>query len=317
MHKFLPLFTLLFLIACTNDSKKDVDVSGIEAKVIVDRFDEAFYTATPENLPKIKEKYPFLFPKQTHDSIWLQRIHDTEEQALFKEAQQVLGDLKTEKKQFEALFKHIKYYFPKFKEPKIITLLTLDYTTNVTYANEMLFISLDAYLGRKNTLYNSFPKYIAHNFDKSHLMVDVANKIIDKIMPITTKRTFLEKMVAQGKRMYLTAIFLPTLSNQEKMGYSAKKMQWIENNEQEIWRYFIENKLLFSTDQDLSLRFIKDAPFSKFYLSNDADSPGRVGVYIGWQMVQRYMKVTGASVEDLLRAKANTIFKKSRYKPKK
>jgi hypothetical protein len=32
------------------------------------------------------------------------------------------------------------------------------------------------------------------------------------------------------------------------------------------------------------------APFSKFYLEIDNDSPGRIGAWIGWQMVRSYMK---------------------------
>jgi len=317
MHKFLTLSVFLLLVGCTGNSKKEIDVSGINANVVVNRFDEAFYTTTLETLPKIKADYPFLFPKQTNDSIWLARINDTEEQALFAASQTILGDFNSEKKQLQSLFKHIKYYFPKFKEPTIFTLLTLDYKTNVVYVKDKLFISLDSYLGRDNALYNSFPKYVSQNFDASHLIVDVADKIIDKMLPIQTHRTFLEKMVAQGKRMYLLDLFLPDVSDTEKMGYTATKMQWIKENEVEVWRYFIEKKLLFSTNQDLSLRFIKDAPFSKFYLSNDVESPGRVGVYIGWQMVKAYMNVSGSSVEKLLQANAISIFKKSRYKPKK
>ena len=46
-------------------------------------------------------------------------------------------------------------------------------------------------------------------------------------------------------------------------------MQWCIRNEANIWAYFVENKLLFSSDRQNKMRFIEDAPFSKFYTSFD------------------------------------------------
>jgi hypothetical protein len=56
-----------------------------------------------------------------------------------------------------------------------------------------------------------------------------------------------------------------------------------------IWRYFIDKQLLYSDDQKLIPRFINPAPFSKFYLEIDNESPGKVEL-IGWQIVNSYEK---------------------------
>ena len=37
-------------------------------------------------------------------------------------------------------------------------------------------------------------------------------------------------------------------------------------------------------------RFLEPAPFSKFYLQLDNESPGKVGRWIGWQIVRYYHK---------------------------
>ena len=56
----------------------------------------------------------------------------------------------------------------------------------------------------------------------------------------------------------------------------------------------------------------------KFYLEQiDNDSPGRVGRYIGWQIVKQYMDKHPVSLKKLLITDAETIFKTSKYKPKK
>jgi len=85
-----------------------------------------------------------------------------------------------------------------------------------------------------------------------------------------------------------------------------------------IWSYFIEKELLYSTDNSLNKRFIDEAPFSKFYLDIDNESPGSVGAWLGWQIVRSYMKHNKeVGLKDLMTTENELIFKKSRYKPKR
>jgi len=64
-------------------------------------------------------------------------------------------------------------------------------------------------------------------------------------------------------------------------------------------------------------RFIADAPFSKFYLQLDRESPGRLGQYIGWQIVRAYMNNNDIAFLDMMKKDAAEIFNKSNYKPPK
>jgi hypothetical protein len=67
----------------------------------------------------------------------------------------------------------------------------------------------------------------------------------------------------------------------------------------------------------LNQRFIEVAPFSKFYMNQDELSPGRIGVWMGWQIVNSYMKHNDVSLQELLKIDEDIIFTKSKYKPKK
>ena len=84
-----------------------------------------------------------------------------------------------------------------------------------------------------------------------------------------------------------------------------------------MWRYFLENELLYSKDSKLGNRFINPAPFSKFYLEIDNESPGRVGTWLGWQIVRSYMNNNDVPLEKMLKMNAKELFEKSKYKPKK
>ena len=120
-----------------------------------------------------------------------------------------------------------------------------------------------------------------------------------------------------AKKMYLLDLYLPNVSNQEKIGYSKDKLDWAAYNEEQTWMYFIDRKLLFSTDTKLNQRFLDNAPFSKFYMEQDNLSPGKIGVWLGWQIVKSYMKHNDVSLQELLKLDEDIIFQKSKYKPKK
>ena len=88
-------------------------------------------------------------------------------------------------------------------------------------------------------------------------------------------------------------------------------------SESNIWKYFIENEMIYSSDPDLTKRFLEAAPFSKFYLEVDRDSPGRIGAWFGWEIVRSYLENNEATLQEMLATDNEEIFKSSRYKPKK
>lgn len=319
MNRLLIIAFVLFLsISCKNDIEKKVDVSTIVVTVSVSRFEQKFYEADEKTLPNLKMEFPYLFPEQ-NDSIWLNKINDKEERELYNKSQEVFGDFDNEKKQITDLFKHVKYEHPDFESPKIITLITnLDYQSKIVYADSLLFVSLDMYLGKNSEVYQDFPIYLSQNFDKSQLVVDMASAISDRYFTPEKSRQFLDMVVDAGKKMVMIDHYLPSVSNIQKIGYSEAEYEWATANEAQIWKYFIENKLLYSTDSKLVDRFMADAPFSKFYIDIDKESPGRIGVWLGWQIVNAYMTNNNdVTLQQLLQTDAEEIFNKSKYKPKK
>ncbi|RLK06978.1 gliding motility lipoprotein GldB [Tenacibaculum discolor] len=320
MRKILALVVLVFInISCKNDesNKLGVDVSNINVNINLERFDVDFYTTKPNELNKTKEKYPMLFPPQP-DSVWVNKINNKDERELFAETQKVFPDIEEEKGQLRSLFKHVKYYNPRFVSPKVITMLTnIDYNNRIVYTDSLLLISLDSYLGKEHEFYNDYPAYVKQNNTKEHIVVDVAKAIVGKQMLPSMARSFIDKMIYRGKKMYLLDAYLPNTSDALKIGYSQTKLDWAERNEEQIWMYFVEKDLLYSTSKDVDKRFLDLAPFSKFYMEEDSQSPGRIGEWIGWQIVRSYMQKNDVSLHKLLQTSEEEIFKNSRYKPKR
>ena len=315
---FLFFFLLLFFNSCQKDVKNNIDTSTIEVKFMINRFEQDFYSHKGENLEELKKKYPLLFPENTPDSIWMVKIKDKDEQELYTETQKLYSSFSDIETELRSLFKYITHYNPMFNTPNIITgLSNIDYNYRVIYNQRLVFISLDVYLGSKHPFYSDYPAYIKQNNIRERIVVDVANAIIDSQIKPLTNRSFLAKMIHEGKKLYLLDLYLPLKSDAVRIGYTKQKYDWAITNEEQVWKYFIENNLLYSTDTKLNKRFLEDAPFSKFYLSEDKNSPGRIGQRIGLQIVRSFMDNNDVSLSDLLIKDGEEIFKNSKYKPRK
>ena len=124
-------------------------------------------------------------------------------------------------------------------------------------------------------------------------------------------------MIFSGTQMYLYDVLLPHYSDEDKICYTPEQLKYCKDNEANMWRFFIEENLLYSNDAKLAQRFISPAPFSKFGLISDNETPGRIGVWVGWQIVRSFMENNNIPMQQMLVMDAKEIFQKSKYKPKK
>ena len=318
MKKTLIVFLLaLIFTSCDKKSKIEKQVEAIPVDIKVVRFDKAFFETPTNDLKKLKLQFPGFFPPQVEDSVWTNKMNNSLWRELYSEVQKKYSNFEPEKQKIATLFKHIKYYFPLTKTPKVITLIyEMDYNTKAIYADSLVLVSLEMYLGKNHKFYE-FPDYQKQNFEPNQILPDIVSSFSATKIPNPTDKSLLSQMVFAGKELYLKDVLLPEYADNEKIGYTPEQLLFCNENESYVWRYFIEEKLLYNTDSKLANRFINPAPFSKFYLEIDNETPGRIGTWIGWQIVRAYMKNNSVSVQQMLTLDATEIFNKSKYKPKK
>jgi gliding motility-associated lipoprotein GldB len=305
------------MVSCDKKSKEEKAVEAIPVALKVDRFDQAFFEAKPNELANLKAEYPFFFPEGTPDAVWIDKMQNKDWRALYAEVQKKFPDFNKQTTEIEDLFKHFKYYFPETVMPKIYTVIAeMDYHNKAIYADDKLIIALELYLGKSHQFY-PFPEYLKQNFEERQMMPDIVSSFAVRKIPPPSEKTLLANMIYYGKELYMKDIMLPDYTDAEKMGYTPEQITWSQENESYIWRYFIEEDLLFSTDAKLENRFVNMAPFSKFYLEIDNESPGRIGQWIGWQIVRSFMENNEVSLQEMLKMDAKQIFERSKYKPKK
>lgn len=315
----LLIIGFVFLQSCDDDKRLKPEIKEIPVTLNVDRFDVRFANATKDSIPGLIKAYPFLFPQQYETGFWEKKIQDTLQESLETEVQEQFPDFNQEQEDLETLFKHIKFYYPKTQVPKVITVTSdVDYRNKVILTDSLLIVALDTYLGSDHRFYDGIQRYLVQNFTKEQLDVDVASAFAQQVLGNRPAgRRFIDEMVHQGKRLYLMQHLLSLEEPYTIMGYTKEQWDWAERNEVNIWTYFIEHSLLFSTDRDLLGRFINEAPFSKFYMELDTEAPPKLGAYIGWQMVKAYAENQNLNLQEIMKKDTDTVFENANYKPKK
>ena len=152
---------------------------------------------------------------------------------------------------------------------------------------------------------------------EDQIIPDLAKAYAERYIYQSQRKTLLDDMIYFGKRLCFADKMMPFAEDNYKIAYTKEQFEFAKLNEEQIWKHLIENEYLYNTDSSLPARFIADAPFTKFYLQLDRESPGRLGRYVGWQIVKSYMKNNDASLMDMLKMDAEEIFKRSNYKPPK
>lgn len=320
MKKIILLIGIVLIItSCKRDNALQKSIAEINTDITVERFDRFFAEATSEDLPKLKQAYPFMFSEKYSDSFWLSKKADTLQIQLFNEVDKTFTAFEAIETEIESLFNHLKYYFPEFNPPRIITVTNdVRYRNKVIVTDTIAVIALDNYLGSDHKFYKNIHKYIRANLTKEQIVVDLSGEYAKKYIYQQPNKTLLDEMIYFGKQLYFKDVVIPFKTEAERIGYSQDQLNWAIANESYIWRYFVDRELLFSTDSKLPSRFINPAPFTKFYLEEiDADSPGRLGQYIGWQIVCAYMKQNDVSLKDMLIKSTEDIFNNTKFKPRK
>ncbi|WP_203257463.1 gliding motility lipoprotein GldB [Hyunsoonleella ulvae] len=318
-HILFAVFGAILILSCKDENKLEKAIANINIDIAVERFDQFFGHAEAHDLPKIKQAYPFMFSEKYDDAFWMAKIKDTLQQELTDEVGKKFQKFNTIEIEIETLFNHLKYYFPEFKPPRVITTTSnVDYRNKVIVTDTIALIALDTYLGKDHYFYDGIQNFIKSGFESDQIVVDVTKEYAKKYIYQPQRKTLLDEMIYFGKQLYFKDVMLPNKTEAQGIGYTTEQLNWARTNEHYIWRYFVERELLYSNDAKLPNRFINPAPFSKFFLEEiDTNSPGRIGIYIGWQIVRAYMNNNDVSLKEMLQTQPQDIFNNSKFKPRK
>jgi hypothetical protein len=205
--------------------------------------------------------------------------------------QSKFADFSTHKAAIEEGLKHCKYYFPDSSLPDNIVTFFSYFNAPAMVVNNDLCISIEMYLGPEDESVlklpiQDFPQFFKNKLDEKYLVGNAMKAWLLERFYNHTGNELLDKMIAAGKIMYLMDATLPEVSDEIKMGYSEKEIQWAQTNEVMVWEQMVVQEILYSKDDVLEASWINDGPNTK---GLPGDSPSKMGVWMGWQMVKDFM----------------------------
>ena len=331
---FLSLLLLGFyyFTACTCSHNKNykIETPKIEKKVEVriNRYDKDLFAVNKNDLKneliKLKTKYSFFLDGDLNDAANIKQISDylTDPQIHknYEEVQKQYPDLTGLEKELSGVLSCFSYYFPDRRLPEVYTYVCgMDFENPVIYADSVLIIALDMYLGKDYALYTSFglPAFIRYGMAKEYIARDCAEAMAQYYSYEEMKEgTCLDHMVYNGKLQLFIDALLPEVSDTVKIKYTQKQLDWCTTNESKMWAYFIDNKLLYSKDYNSFMKFFSNGPFTTAF---GKESPPRTAIWVGWQIVRDYIRSSGqVNLKKLIEMKnSQQILQQSKYKPKK
>lgn len=324
---FLFMIIPLLIFSCKESDCLDTpDVSGIKLKLSVQRLEKELRQAdTSGELASILHDHPvfseyYLRRSQyPNDKVlaktFFERIKNPGFDTLFMDTEAVFDSFSDEQSSFENAFKIIKYYYPDFTPPRIETIVT-GFIQDNYISDSLLILGLDYYLGPKSKYRPAeLPAYLLKRYQKPYLtpqVILVYSSFFNKTDP--KDQTTLSDMIFYGKSFYFARHVLPCVPDSLLTGYTAFETTDIEEHEQVIWASFLENETLYETNHFIKDKFFMERPKT---LEIGEKCPGRIGRWIGWRIVNKYMEIhPDVTLPQLMNmTDAQKIFRDSKYKP--
>ena len=309
-----------FLNSCGN--RFEVDISNIEAQEVkILRYEEALFSKDidQKRIVELQESFPLFLGDIPLDTTQLRQLKAYVDDALlnefYKRTQDVYPNLNNLEQELSLSFRYLKNYYPAFVNPQIYTYLS-GVQDDIFYQDQVIMLSIDQYLGADFEVYKQLqiPRYKQYRKTNEYVVKDLLMTIALKYLPpLEADAVLLEQMLYEGKLLYFIKSMMPNIKDQILFAHTNTHLDWLQNNEGELWRYYIENELLFKSDHLAYNKFINDAPFTA--LLGD-DSAPRTGIWLGYQIISSYVEQTDANFLQLMNNKqAQQILQKSKYKP--
>ncbi len=329
------IITLIQISACKRDHYK-VNVSSIDVNVEIKRLEKDLFSLNPEdiagNIPLLKKKFPgflqlFSWVIKTGDvndpsfgDFLVRFCTDKQNNDVYQYTLKVFPDISAIENELENAFRHYEYYFPGRPVPAVYTCIT-GFNYSIITSDTILGISLDRYLGSDCEFYPRLGiySYISARMTPSNVVPDCIYGWADSEWTFDStgyaSDNVLSRIMHYGKLKYFEKCMLPDTQDSTIFGFTDVQMKFCLNNELQMWQYMIEHDLLFSTDQFEIRKLTEESPFTAYFSSK---SPGRAAVWIGFRIIESYMKQNpDIKMEDLMRNKdIQGILKLAKYSPK-
>lgn len=302
----LGLVITLFC-SCENETKPPLKIEEVEKKkrnVRIERFEHDLFTAdaanAEEKIEELKKLYGTFFDDFTYkvlnfptDEIayrqaFISFVEDKDMKDVTSSVIKRYANIAFLEDVLSDAFSYYNYYYPDSLLPRVVT-MNSGFNYAVVATDSVLAVGLEMYLGDSCKYYPllGFPRYRVRTMNEKYLPCDVVKGWVYTLYEEPQGGKLLHKMMYHGKILYALDALLPDYADELKIGYTPDQLAWCKENEDKVWKFILQKKLLFSTKGEDAAKLINDSPFTA---GLPRQSPGRIGQWVGWNIVRKYMK---------------------------
>jgi hypothetical protein len=331
------LVMLVIATGCFSSCKKNhyrVNVSSIKTDIEIKRLEYDLFNIAPDGIvdsvPYLKQKYGIFLQLFSYvintgkiddpgfGDFLVRFCTDKQNTEVYSLTNKTFPDVDGVEKGLNQAFRHYLYYFPTKNVPAVYTCIT-GFNNSIITGDSVLGIGLDRYLGADCEYYPRLEiyTYLSARMTPDNIVPDCmyawAASEWDFSFLKYPADNVLSEIIHLGKLKYFEKCMLPETSDELIFDFNADQMKFCRNNEDQMWEYLIENDLLFSTDQFIIRKLTGEAPFTSYFTN---ESPGKASVWIGFRIVESYMKKNNQTLEGLMTdTDVQGILEKARYNP--
>lgn len=315
---FLILITGVILISCSSNPL-DVDASDVKVDIGFVNLDSALVNTDKDRLLnlhhmlliELNEIYEYelgycLRMGDPSDTTFLnsleQFLTDPYVSRLEKRINEKFKDLSSKRKEIREGFQYLNYHFPKGKLPDNIVFMNSFFASSAFSTEKQIGIGIERYLGSntdviKELPYQDFPEWEKEKMDEKFMSRDALCSWIMTHYVEEVDGNLAENIVRWGKILYLTQVAFAKSDPSIILRYSEEDYKWSVENEYALWKYLVDEKLLFKIDELTTKNLLGDGPFTP---GLPEKGPDRLGQFLGYRMIQKYMEIKDVSVEQML-----------------
>jgi hypothetical protein len=322
-------------MGCTGNEPDAIDTEAVDLELGIGRLDQDLFHTPPEEMQQASLKayadYGEFYRLYIEDILQgaplddpqlpmvLNRfVLDPDWSSVQAAIDSVLGDLEPQRMAMEEGFKRLKVLFPDSLTPQVIA-FNSGFNYGIVPTDSVLGIGVEWFIGKDHPVIGylapeAFPQYVKDRMMPAMLVPSAMKGWLLVHYPRDVQGDdLLANLVEVGKVMMLLDALLPGTEAHLKFAFSKEQLAWCEANEYLIWKELVSSDKLFSKKPEDIGRVMNDAPFTN---GLPRESPGHIGEWIGYRIVQAYMKDhPGVSFSQLF-AMQDTRAVLKHYKPR-
>lgn len=336
LNKYIFLCTIGLLAAC--DTKKNTpDVSHIPINVKIERFDQQLARIDTNNagegIKLLEQQYPSFAPVYFREIMeivpWKDSARTPEMQirgivaskdfrVLQDSVNTHFNNIKPVETSLTQAFRLTKHYFPKFNAPRVVSFISAIGNYGAITIDSTLGLGLDMYLGEDFPFYAmipDYPAYVIRRFTPENITVNAMKVLQQQYYPSSGEGSqLIDQMIDLGKQQYFLEKVLPDDAEYLRLGYTKEQLKFCNDNEEMIWQFFIQHKLLYTNDWQDVMRYVGEGPSTQ---GMPPGAPGQIAAFTGYRIVQKYMeKNPEVTLEKLMSTPGKTVLNGAKYRPK-